>query len=109
MSAPLWLQFTGQQPKRKRAELACIACHSKKVPRQLWAEWTDDDVCRFDATSKREGVKDTIIVLNARLPGKTAGRRHLYQQAHERAITHTIFVERDLLGAAVHLALHHAH
>ncbi|KAJ5690692.1 hypothetical protein N7462_005084 [Penicillium macrosclerotiorum] len=31
MAAPLWLQFTGQQPKRKRAELACIACHSKKI------------------------------------------------------------------------------
>ncbi|KAJ5525281.1 hypothetical protein N7494_011931 [Penicillium frequentans] len=31
MSPPLWLQFTGQQPKRKRAELACIACHSKKI------------------------------------------------------------------------------
>ena len=31
MSAPTWLQFTGQQPKRKRAELACIICHGKKV------------------------------------------------------------------------------
>ncbi|KAJ5756621.1 hypothetical protein N7533_006164 [Penicillium manginii] len=31
MSASLWLPFTGQQPKRKRAELACIACHSKKI------------------------------------------------------------------------------
>ncbi|KAJ5568082.1 hypothetical protein N7450_010568 [Penicillium hetheringtonii] len=31
MSDPLWLQFTGHQPKRKRAELACIACHSKKI------------------------------------------------------------------------------
>ncbi|KAL2785997.1 fungal-specific transcription factor domain-containing protein [Aspergillus keveii] len=26
-----WLQFTGHQPKRKRAELACTICHSKKV------------------------------------------------------------------------------
>ncbi|KOC16391.1 Zn(II)2Cys6 transcription factor [Aspergillus flavus AF70] len=26
-----WLQFTGHQPKRKRAELACIICHSKKI------------------------------------------------------------------------------
>ena len=31
MSEPLWLQFTGNQTKRKRAELACVACHSKKV------------------------------------------------------------------------------
>lgn len=31
MSAPTWLQFTGQQPKRKRAELACVVCHGKKV------------------------------------------------------------------------------
>ncbi|KAJ5714745.1 uncharacterized protein N7483_011926 [Penicillium malachiteum] len=37
MSAPLWLQFTGQQPKRKRAELACIACHSKKIRCDLQA------------------------------------------------------------------------
>ncbi|KAL5335078.1 fungal-specific transcription factor domain-containing protein [Aspergillus crustosus] len=26
-----WLQFTGHQPKRKRAELACTICHSKKI------------------------------------------------------------------------------
>ncbi|KAL4804107.1 fungal-specific transcription factor domain-containing protein [Aspergillus unguis] len=26
-----WLQFTGQQTKRKRAELACTVCHGKKV------------------------------------------------------------------------------
>ncbi|KAJ5431376.1 hypothetical protein N7445_009108 [Penicillium cf. griseofulvum] len=31
MSAPLWLQFNGNQTKRKRAELACVACHSKKI------------------------------------------------------------------------------
>ncbi|KAJ5811447.1 hypothetical protein N7474_007748 [Penicillium riverlandense] len=31
MSASGWLQFTGHQPKRRRAELACVACHSKKV------------------------------------------------------------------------------
>jgi hypothetical protein len=26
-----WLHFDGRQPKRKRAELVCSACHSKKV------------------------------------------------------------------------------
>ncbi|CAI4212650.1 unnamed protein product [Parascedosporium putredinis] len=26
-----WLHFTGRQPKRKRAELVCVFCHSKKI------------------------------------------------------------------------------
>lgn len=26
-----WLHFSGGQRKRKRAELVCVACHSKKV------------------------------------------------------------------------------
>ncbi|KAL3481417.1 fungal-specific transcription factor domain-containing protein [Aspergillus californicus] len=30
MTTP-WLQFTGHQPKRKRAELACTICHGKKI------------------------------------------------------------------------------
>ncbi|KAJ5604097.1 hypothetical protein N7537_007053 [Penicillium hordei] len=37
MSAPLWLQFTGTQTKRKRAELACVICHSKKIRCDLQA------------------------------------------------------------------------
>ncbi|KAJ5468984.1 hypothetical protein N7475_006736 [Penicillium sp. IBT 31633x] len=40
MSAPLWLQFTGNQTKRKRAELACVACHSKKIRCDLQARGT---------------------------------------------------------------------
>lgn len=36
-----WLQFTGHQPKRKRAELACTICHGKKVP--LRAVWKNVD------------------------------------------------------------------
>ncbi|KAL2868981.1 transcription factor domain-containing protein [Aspergillus lucknowensis] len=32
-----WLQFTGHQPKRKRAELACQTCHSKKIRCDLQA------------------------------------------------------------------------
>ncbi|KAL1955026.1 hypothetical protein VTO42DRAFT_317 [Malbranchea cinnamomea] len=31
MRAPTWRQYTGTQPKRKRAELACVICHSKKI------------------------------------------------------------------------------
>ena len=26
-----WLHFTGRQRKRKRAELVCVLCHSKKI------------------------------------------------------------------------------
>lgn len=36
-----WLQFTGHQPKRKRAELACTICHGKKVP--IRAAWKNVD------------------------------------------------------------------
>ncbi|KAL4865916.1 hypothetical protein BDV12DRAFT_210797 [Aspergillus spectabilis] len=32
-----WLQFNGHQPKRKRAELACTICHSKKIRCDLQA------------------------------------------------------------------------
>lgn len=26
-----WLHFNGHQRRRKRAELVCVACHSKKI------------------------------------------------------------------------------
>lgn len=31
MNESQWVQFSGPGTKRKRAELACIMCHSKKV------------------------------------------------------------------------------
>jgi hypothetical protein len=31
MNEPQWVQFSGPGTKRKRAELACVACHAKKV------------------------------------------------------------------------------
>lgn len=37
MADPSWMQFTSQQPRRKRAELACTACHSKKIKCDLQA------------------------------------------------------------------------
>lgn len=76
MSAPLWLQFTGNQTKRKRAELACVACHSKKVSylyvvhRRLDKEANG---CRLDVTCRREGLRGIVTAPSANLAAKNAG------------------------------------
>lgn len=74
MSAPLWLQFTGTQTKRKRAELACVACHSKKVSSlALHGLGKDANGCRLDVTCRREGLRGIGTVPSANLAAKNAG------------------------------------
>lgn len=66
-----WLQFTGHQPKRKRAELACTICHGKKVPIRvcLGRTWTEKPG-RSDATSKSAPVRASATVPTATRPVK---------------------------------------
>lgn len=74
MSAPLWLQFTGTQTKRKRAELACVACHSKKVSSlALHGLGKDANGCRLDVTCRREGLRGIGTVPSANPAAKNAG------------------------------------
>lgn len=74
MSAPLWLQFTGTQTKRKRAELACVACHSKKVRYLvLHSLGKEANSCRLDVTCRREGLRGIGTAPSANPAAKNAG------------------------------------
>lgn len=64
-----WLQFTGHQPKRKRAELACTICHGKKVPIRvcLGRTWTEKSG-RSAATSKSAPARASATAPTATRP-----------------------------------------
>lgn len=50
-----WLHYSENQPKRKRAELVCIACHSKKIKCDLQARKNDgEEVCSHCSSSGRD-------------------------------------------------------
>lgn len=74
MSAPLWLQFTGTQTKRKRAELACVACHSKKVSYLvLHGLGKEANGRRLDVTCSRGGLRDIVTAPSVNPAAKNAG------------------------------------
>ena len=76
MSAPTWLRFTGQQPKRKRAELACVICHGKKVCHGLYnirKQQKKLKMSRLNAISKYEAARDITTARIARPLDGTAG------------------------------------
>lgn len=50
-----WLHYSESQPKRKRAELVCIACHSKKIKCDLQLRKEDGkEDCSHCASSRRD-------------------------------------------------------
>lgn len=50
-----WLHYSENQPKRKRAELVCTACHAKKIKCDLLGQKNDGkDVCSHCLSSGRD-------------------------------------------------------
>lgn len=50
-----WLHYSENQPKRKRADLVCVACHSKKIKCDLQLRKNDDkENCSHCASSGRD-------------------------------------------------------
>jgi hypothetical protein len=55
MSSDNWMHFSNQQPKRKRADLVCVTCHSKKVKCDIQIRKSKGSQdCTNCATSNRE-------------------------------------------------------
>ncbi|KAL4877818.1 fungal-specific transcription factor domain-containing protein [Aspergillus karnatakaensis] len=68
VNATPWLQFTGQQQKRKRAELACTICHSKKIRCDLQ---TRTGQGLSNCTNCETGGKECRMRPSKRIPRRT--------------------------------------